>query len=222
MARGGSPRCGETDRAACSPSCRSRPTSPPSRSNASPTPSITREWLFEIKYDGFRGLAHVADGQGALVSRNANVMRRFRTLGAALGQVLRRHAAIVDGEIVCLGADGAPRFADLMFSRGVPCFVAFDLLWLDGEDLRDRPLIERKRRLRRLVGRGSDALHLVEPVVARGVDLFAEVCARDLEGIVAKWAAAPYRVLDGRSPWVKVKNRDYRQMRDRHELFARG
>ena len=185
------------------------------------TPFDSPEWLYEIKYDGFRGLGYLKAGEGTLVSRNGNVMRRFRTLAAELAQAISKHRAIVDGEITCVGPDGRPQFYDLMFKRSTPVFFAFDLLWLDGEDLRRQPLIARKKRLRLLLGRRKGVLRYVDATVGDGCALFAEVCKRDLEGIVAKWADAPYGLLDGRSSWVKIKNRDYSQARGRHELFAK-
>jgi bifunctional non-homologous end joining protein LigD len=180
------------------------------------------DWVFEPKLDGFRGIAYVAGGKGELLSRHGNRMRRFAQLAHGVATALARHAAILDGEIVCLGRDGAPRFDDLMFGRAQPVYCAFDLLWLDGEDLRSKKLTARKARLRLLVGRRrSGALRFVQAVRGAGVDLFEAACERDLEGIVAKWAPAPYGLLDGRSSWVKIKNRDYSQARDRYELFQR-
>jgi bifunctional non-homologous end joining protein LigD len=126
---------------------------------------------------------------------------------------------VLDGELVCLRADGRPNFMALLGRQAPAYFCAFDLLALDGEDLRDRPLLERKRRLRRIVPRRSDRLRYVDHIRGRGVDLFRLACERDLEGIVAKWAPRAYRLVGRVSPWVKIKNRDYTQARDRHELF---
>ena len=82
------------------------------------------------------------------------------------------------------------------------------------------PLLERKRRLRRLLPTRDSRLRSLDHLAARGCDLFRMACERDLEGIVAKWGAGTYRT-DGRSTsWLKIKNPDYTQMRDRHELFA--
>jgi ATP-dependent DNA ligase len=81
--------------------------------------------------------------------------------------------------------------------------------------------LQRKRLLRRIVPQASDCILYADHVVGIGRDLFRLVCVQDLEGIVAKLAAAPYALIDGRSPWIKLKHRDYRQARDRHELFAR-
>jgi ATP-dependent DNA ligase len=163
------------------------------------TPFDSPEWLYEIKYDGFRGLAYLKAGEGSLVSRNGNVMRRFRGLATELAQACSKHRAIVDGEITCLGPDGRPQFYDLMFRRGSPVFFDFDLLWLDGEDLRPQPVAVRKKRLRLLLGRRRGVLRYVDATVGNGCALFAEVCKHDLEGIVAKWAEAPYGLLDGRN-----------------------
>ena len=122
-------------------------------------------------------------------------------------------------KLVCLGDDGRPVFDALLYRRALPHFCAFDCLWLDGEDVRELPLVERKRLLRRIIPRRLGWVRYVRHVRGRGTDLFRLSCELDLEGIVAKWAASPYRLAGDRSPWVKVKNRDYSQARDRHELF---
>ena len=78
-----------------------------------------------------------------LVSRNGNQFRAFATLAAAMARDLAGRAAILDGEIVRPGPDGRPLFYELMRWRGPFSFYAFDLLWLDGSDLRQQPLLER-------------------------------------------------------------------------------
>jgi ATP-dependent DNA ligase len=95
-------------------------------------------------------------------------------------------------------------------------FYAFDLLWHDGEDLRQMPLVERKRRLRRLI-RGHDRLLFAEQIQGSGVELFQAICARDLEGIVAKHRLGPYEAMP--VTWFKVLNPDYSQARGRNEMF---
>lgn len=102
------------------------------------------DWIYEIKYDGFRSLAYVDSGYCRLVSRNEFGYTRFKNLGKSIPSQLNVDNAILDGEIVCLGDDGRALFYDLMFNRAEPIFAAFDLLWLNGEDLRDLPLLERK------------------------------------------------------------------------------
>jgi bifunctional non-homologous end joining protein LigD len=95
-------------------------------------------------------------------------------------------------------------------------FCAFDLLFLDGRDLRARPLLERKRMLRKIV---RPPLLYVDHVAGEGVELFRMVCDRDLEGIVAKLAAGSYDSTN--SSWVKIKNPFYSQAAGRREFFDR-
>ena len=108
------------------------------------------DWIFELKYDGFRALAHIDSGYCRLVSRRGTAYRSFPKLCAAIAAAIQGQA-VVDGEIVHLDAEGKPQFYELMRRRAPQHYYAFDLLWLDGSDLRDIRLIERKRLLRELV-----------------------------------------------------------------------
>ena len=94
-------------------------------------------------------------------------------------------------------------------------YYAFDLLWLDGHDLRELPLIERKRRLRRLI---RPPVLYADHIERRGLDLFEAACGRDLEGIVAKLAAGRYEPAT--ITWVKIKNRAYSHAEGRADFFA--
>jgi bifunctional non-homologous end joining protein LigD len=135
-----------------------------------PDPWDDPDWIFELKYDGFRSVAYVGS-DCRLVSKKGVEYRRFSRLARSISTALAGRQAVVDGEIVCLDSDGVPRFYDLLYNRGPVCFAAFDLLWLDGEDLRPSPLLERKRRLRRLIQPGSELLY-VSHFDRRGIDLF--------------------------------------------------
>ena len=97
-----------------------------------PEPFSHQEWLFEIKYDGFRALAKIEHGRCKLVSRNGNEFKSFRTLCESLGAELKR-SVVLDGEIRCLDGHGKSLFYELLFRCGQPRFVAFDLLHCDGE-----------------------------------------------------------------------------------------
>jgi bifunctional non-homologous end joining protein LigD len=108
-------------------------------------------------------------------------------LAQAIAQELSGRSAILDGEIVRPGPDDRPMFYALMRRRGPFCFYAFDLVWLDGRDLRER--LERKSLLRKLVPRHPKSVVYVEHV-ATGTDLFRVICEGDMEGIVAKPANA--------------------------------
>jgi bifunctional non-homologous end joining protein LigD len=96
-------------------------------------------------------LAYLDEGRCRLVSRRNHVYKSFQKLSAWLGENVQVLDAVIDGELVCFGPDGKPRFKDLLYRRGNPYFMAFDLLSLYGEDLRKEPLIERKRLLREIM-----------------------------------------------------------------------
>lgn len=176
------------------------------------------DWLFELKYDGFRARADVTDGKAELISRRGNVYKSWTPLREQLGRELGDHQAVLDGELVVLDADGRSLFYDLLRRRHPPIFVAFDLLFLDGEDLREIPLLERKRRLRALLPEESSSLLYAQHVIGAGRALFDQVCALDLEGIVAKLASAPYRAMQP-PHWMKIKSSAYSQVERRYEFF---
>ena len=104
-----------------------------------------------------------------------------------------------------------------MFGRGTPYFYAFDLLWRDGKDLRDRSLVERKEELRMIVREKAARVLYTDHVEERGLALYEHVCRMDLEGIVAKPAESPY--VTEKPLWIKIKNPDYSQAEGRGELF---
>src|SRR5215472_14909589 len=101
-----------------------------------PEPFSHPDWLFEIKWDGFRSLAYIENGHCKLVSRNGNEFKSFSDLNLALPLERRAKRAVLDGEIVCLDRKGNSQFKNLLFRRGEPRFYAFDLLSCDGKELR--------------------------------------------------------------------------------------
>jgi bifunctional non-homologous end joining protein LigD len=155
-----------------------------------------------------------------LVSRNGQRFKSWPQLAEEIAHAVKAHSAVLDGEICCLQSDGRPNFHAVMFRRAWPWFYAFDMLSVNGEDLCGVPLLERKRHLRAIMPAMECRLLYLDHLAGRGRDLFRAACERDLEGIVAKWARGPYHT-DGRSTsWLTIKNPDYTQMRDRHELFS--
>src|SRR5262249_31437848 len=132
------------------------------------------DFIFELKYDGFRAPAHVDSGRCRLISRNHHEFTTFPELCAAIGQALPGQL-VLDGEIVYLGKDGCPRFYDLMRRRAPQYLYAFDLLWKDGQDLRGLPLIRRKRLLKKIV---KAPVLFADHLVGHGVDLFHARYAR--------------------------------------------
>ena len=188
------------------------------------------EWLFELKYDGFRALAYVTPKGCELISRKGNVYKSFNALSAGIANALACDA-ILDGEIVHLDANGKPQFYHLLRRRSPQYFVAFDLLWLRGRDLRGVPLIERKRGLAQLMSGASPAwrdreinsapapLVYADHIDGNGTRLFQLACDEDLEGIVAKRRDGLYTPEE--TSWVKIKNPAYSQAEGRRELFER-
>jgi bifunctional non-homologous end joining protein LigD len=180
------------------------------------------DWLFEVKWDGFRSLVYIDDGDCKLVSRNGNQFKSFAVLNASLLAELSVRSAVLDGEIICLDEDGRPQFRDLLFRRGQPRFMAFDLLFINGEDLQYSPLIERKKRLRAVVPvvpKDCERLLYCDHVEQDGEGLFRLACHNDLEGIVAKRMFDPY--LPEHTSWLKIRNQQYSQWNGRQELFDR-
>ena len=170
-------------------------------------------WRYELKLDGFRGTLYAEKKRAWFRSKKGHVMRRFDDLARRVANELDARNAILDGEIVVMGERG-PDFYALMFHRGVPQFAAFDLLWLDGRDLRAHAYNARKAALRTLIGRRAAHVSYVDS--HEEAALFAAAARMDLEGVVAKQCDEPYAA--GTS-WIKVKNREYSQLAGRGELF---
>jgi bifunctional non-homologous end joining protein LigD len=173
-------------------------------------------WLFEIKWDGVRALARIENGDLALRSRNAiDITKRYPEL-ACLPSALAARQAIIDGEIVALDAQGHSSFERLQermhvrapsenLAAQIPAvYFAFDLLYCDGYDLREAPLLERKQLLQRLLFT-SERFRYADHQLEHGKELFALAEQNGLEGIVAKRADSPY-VSDRSAYWVKLKS----------------
>src|SRR5271156_4679947 len=175
------------------------------------------EWLFEIKWDGYRAVAFIEDGRVRLVSRSQNdLTAQFSELGS-LPQFVKAERAILDGEIVALDEEGRPSFS-LMQQRtgfqpgkrrlprreGVPViYYAFDLLYLDGFDLRRVALERRKQLLQERIVSGG-VIQFSDHYAEKGLDLFEAAKQRGLEGIVAKKRGGAYQEKRS-SDWLKIK-----------------
>jgi bifunctional non-homologous end joining protein LigD len=178
------------------------------------------DWLFELKYDGFRSLAVIQNGRCDLVSRNGHPFNSFKELSKKFAVTPSTGKTVIDGEIVCVDKRGRPQFRDLLFRRGEPSFVAFDLLMSDGKDLRSERLTDRKQELRRLLSKVPlPRMQYAEHVEQYGTALFQRVCEMDLEGIVAKHSFGNY--VTERTTWFKIRNPHYSQMEGREKLFER-
>ncbi|WP_055046363.1 DNA ligase D [Devosia sp. A16] len=180
-------------------------TEPPQETKAS-------HWLHEIKFDGYRTIAHVIDGKVKLITRSGiDWTKRYGDLPKEFAKLPVKQA-IVDGEIVVLDEKGISRFSALQdaLAEGAGSklhFYAFDLLYLDGYDLRGAGLTERKQLLAQMLGghiSGRSAIQLSDHVEGDGEGLYERALELGLEGIVSKRTNATYQ--SGRtSTWVKVK-----------------
>ena len=174
-------------------------------------PPSSDNWVHEIKYDGYRIQAHVEHGRVKLLTRNAHDWTdKFGALGQEFAEIGVR-SAIIDGEAIVQDTTGVPDFDALAreISKGCSAkivFMAFDLMYLDGSDLRRIPLMERKAVLKRLLGTRADGalLRFSDHMKGDGREILSQACKLRLEGIVSKRTDRPYR--SGRSgDWLKAK-----------------
>jgi bifunctional non-homologous end joining protein LigD len=179
-------------------------------------PFDSLDYIYELKHDGFRAIVYIDNGSAELVSRNAHQLG-FGSLKIALAQPPVRNA-ILDGEVVCLDQNGVSHFNQLLARKTPPIFYAFDLLWLNRKDLRKLPVLERKKRLAQLVKKSRcEELMYALHIEHDGNRFFKEICALDLEGIIAKRKNSVYR--EGQTGWLKIKNPKYTQVEGRHDLL---
>lgn len=172
-------------------------------------PFDSEDWLFEIKWDGYRALAFVDGQKVSLLSRNNN---SFNTLFPTLVRDLKDQNihAVLDGEIVLLDEEGKSKFQLMQnyqkTKHGNLYYYVFDLLFENGEDLRDLPLVERKRRLNALFS-SIDSTHvrISEIFLKEGVRLFKEALNLHLEGIIGKRIESLYLSGKRSKEWVKIK-----------------
>jgi bifunctional non-homologous end joining protein LigD len=164
-------------------------------------------WLHEIKHDGFRVIARKDGDRVRLYSRPGNDMtRRFPQIVEALAR-LRSRSCIIDGEAVACDDNGLASFERIRYRQhdGDVFLYAFDLIELNGDDLRRDPLEVRKATLRSMLAKVGLGLRFNEHLEGDGPTVFAHACKMGLEGIVSKRKDSMYR--SGRSPdWLKVKN----------------
>jgi bifunctional non-homologous end joining protein LigD len=164
-------------------------------------------WLHEVKWDGFRALARLDDGDASLWSRSGlDYATRFAAVHAALGRALLTFRCVVDGEICALDEHGRPTFGLLQNGGGTLIYQLFDLLELDGERLLERPLAERRELLAATVDE-ADATVRVSRTFDDGEALFEAVLEQGLEGVVSKRLDSTYGSGRRSRAWVKAKAR---------------
>jgi bifunctional non-homologous end joining protein LigD len=195
---------------------------PPMRATLATEPFNDPDWLFEVKWDGYRVEAVVRDGQVHLWTRNRQDAARYFPDLIGPPTWIEAREAIVDGEVVALDEAGRPRFSLLQDRSGIHVgraagtkrpgppapvvFQAFDLIHLDGRSLLDVPLAERKRLLRSRL-RDHPRVRYAGHVEADGEAFFRAAQDQELEGIVAKLGRSPYEPGRRSRSWLKLKVR---------------
>src|SRR5215468_7575068 len=170
-------------------------------------PPSGADWVHEIKHDGYRLIVRRDGPVVRLYSRNAiDLTARFSAIAAAAARI-KATSFTIDGEAVVLGPDGLSRFDELRRRSAARTAIlyAFDLIEYNGEDLHDRPFLDRKAALARLLCDTKAGILLNEHVAEDGPTVFAHACRLGAEGIASKKVDGAYR--SGRCPiWIKVRN----------------
>ena len=165
------------------------------------------DWMYEVKFDGYRALLLKNGTQVQIRSRNEKDLTRSYLSVAAAGLRLRAHQAVLDGEIVAVDAKGRPSFQALQHRAAHPghaiVFYAFDLLHLEGEDLTGAPLEDRRAKLPEVVNGSGVLLSIELPGSAQQV--IEAVQSLGLEGVIAKRKSSYYDAAQRNNPWVKLK-----------------
>jgi bifunctional non-homologous end joining protein LigD len=166
------------------------------------------DWVFEIKWDGFRAVAEWQNKQLKFYSRNGlSFVSRYPTISNALRKL--KHDAVIDGEIVMFNENDRPDFQKLQQyedNKHLPLiYYVFDLLFLNGEDLRKLPLLERKKRLKKLIGK-NEVIRYCDHFEQYGIDFFNKAAENNLEGIIAKRSESGYTTGVRTKEWLKIKH----------------
>src|SRR3954452_24322496 len=176
-------------------------------------------WIHEIKHDGFRIVARRIGGVVRLQTKQGyDYAERYPAIVDAIAR-LKVSSIVIDGEAMCFTGD--EHDFDKLWNRThdhEAKLCAFDLLELDGEDYRPKPLAERKTALFRLLRKQWDGIEYVEHLEGDGAVIFEHACKLGLEGIVCKRIDLPYRLGPSKS-WIKVKNKKLPAMLRVREAF---
>jgi bifunctional non-homologous end joining protein LigD len=172
-------------------------------------PPAGDRWIHELKLDGFRmGVLIGGRGKVRIISRRGTDYTNDYPEIVAAAKKLHVRSALLDGEVVVLddaGISSFQRLQQLGSSRKGLTYFVFDLLELDGEDLKHLPLVARKARLKKLVGTRAGVIRYTEHFDVPGAEVFAKACALGAEGIISKLRDAPYRAGARSADWQKIK-----------------
>ncbi|WP_185964629.1 DNA ligase D [Flavobacterium sp. GT3R68] len=172
-------------------------------------PFDNEDWIFEVKYDGYRTVAVVEPNDVNLFSRNhISFNKNFGAIAQELKKM--KHSAVLDGEIVVEGADGRSNFQLLQnylkTGKGKLKYYVFDLINLDGNDTSELSLLDRKELVHILLRQHPlKNIHYSEHIIDKGIDFYAMAEKNNLEGIMAKKAEGTYRINQRSNEWLKIK-----------------
>jgi bifunctional non-homologous end joining protein LigD len=173
-------------------------------------PFNDKEWLFEIKWDGYRAIADLREKEPLFYSRNGiSFLQKFPDVAEDFS--LQKHKMILDGEIVVFDSDGKPNFQLLQqiddYPQAEVIYQVFDLLWLNGYSTEELALTERKELLKKALVE-TDRIKFCDHILERGKELFERMKATKLEGMIAKKTDSIYRENYRSSDWLKIKITD--------------
>jgi bifunctional non-homologous end joining protein LigD len=162
-------------------------------------------WTFEVKWDGYRALAHLREGEARLVSRRGNdLTERFESVAKAVEKAVKTPDCVLDGEVCALDEQGRSSFSAMQQGSGPLVYYAFDVLELEGQPLLDRPLTERRDELDALLDRRNRTVRLSE-AFEDGPALMEAAREQGLEGVIAKRLDSRYQPGRRTRDWLKVK-----------------
>jgi bifunctional non-homologous end joining protein LigD len=171
---------------------------------ASDPPTDDRGWTYELKYDGFRAVCALTGGAAAMLSRNElDLAPRFPRVFENL-QKIKAKDVVLDAEIVVLDEHDVPRFQLLQQGSGRERLIVFDILWLDGEDLRRKPYLERRKILQKTLSRPPVGVYLAETLNMTGAEALRQAAEGGWEGIIAKRNTSVYEPRRSKE-WLKLK-----------------
>lgn len=171
-------------------------------------PFDDKDWLYEIKWDGYRAIADLTTKDIALYSRNGNdFVYTYPLVVDALKKI--KASVIFDGEIVVLNEEGFPDFQKIQNYENNTNFPlqyqVFDLLSLNGQSLYDVPLIERKELLRQVIDKNNNVIKFSGHILEKGKDFFDLATEKNLEGVMAKKMDSQYYPGKRTNEWLKIK-----------------
>ncbi|MGE5944234.1 MAG: DNA ligase D [Flavobacteriales bacterium] len=178
---------------------------------ASPGKTIfnDKNWIYELKYDGYRAIANIENGNVELYTRNGiSLNEKFKRVHDALASI--EHTAILDGEIVILDADGLPQFNALQnydeeSTKGALMYYVFDILHLNGHDTLELPLLDRKQLVKELIPEETPYLQFCDHIEGMGITVYNQAIEMGMEGVIAKKSDSKYELNVRSSEWLKFK-----------------